>query len=282
MKTVLVIVFAAAANLFLNQGGAAAEESNVFDETDQLITKVQAKLDAGKRTQTDLADELKEFDALLDKHKNEKTDQVAGILQKQAMLYLQVLNNPDKATDLIRRLKREFPTTQPGRDADQILIMISKLADAKTIHATLVKGTELPDFDERDVNRKPLSLASYRGKITLLDFWATWSKPSVAEAPHLLRTYEKYRSDGFEVIGISLDHDELRLSAFTAQHRIPWAQFFDARGWNNALAVKYGVSSIPSNFLLARDGKIIARDLHGQQLENAIANALGSSTSPVR
>lgn len=90
-----------------------------------------------------------------------------------------------------------------------------------------------------------------------------------------MATYGKYHGKGFEIIGVSLDQDQQKLLNFTKQNNMIWPQFFDGQGWNNKLAVKYGIESIPATFLLDGNGKIIGKDLRGEELEQAIARALG-------
>jgi thiol-disulfide isomerase/thioredoxin len=119
-----------------------------------------------------------------------------------------------------------------------------------------------------------LSLANYKGRVVLIDFWATWCGPCVAELPSLLKTYEKHHGNGFEIIGISLDEDQTKLEDFMKQKKMTWQQFFDGQGWQNKLGQKYGVNSIPATYLLDGEGKIIGKDLRGDELEAAVARAL--------
>jgi thiol-disulfide isomerase/thioredoxin len=107
-----------------------------------------------------------------------------------------------------------------------------------------------------------------------VDFWATWCGPCVAELPNVLETYQKYHDKGFDVVGISLDQDENKLKSFILQRKISWHQYFDGKGWENKLAVKYGISSIPATYLLDKDGKIVAKDVRGEELGKAVAKAL--------
>jgi len=253
----------------------AADRTEPASELEALVAKIQAKLTEGNRSAAALTNELKEFDLLLARHQGERTDAVAQILVEEAGFYLKVLEDFDKATQLIERLKREFPQTTPGRNADKLLASIARHAEAKRLLAVFVVGSTLPDFDERDLNRRSISITQYRGKVVLLDFGAMWSKPWVAELPNLRRVYKAHHREGFEIIGVSLDHDQLKLSGFARRYGISWPQFFDGRGWNNKLAVKYGVRSLPANYLLDGEGKIVARNLHGQALEDAVAKTVG-------
>jgi peroxiredoxin len=255
---------------------AATPASGAEAEFKALMPKIQAKIQSGKKTEADMADELKEFDAILEKHKSEKTDAVANVLFMKAMLYSQVFDDMDKATKMIEQLKKDFPDTNPGKNADKTLEGFAKQAEAKKIQKSLAEGTRFPDFDEKDVAGKSFSIANYKGKVVLVDFWATWCGPCVQELPNVLNAYEKYHAKGFEIVGISLDKDESKLTTFTTDRKMPWQQFFDGKMWQNKLAVKYGINSIPATYLLDGEGKIIARNLRGEALDEALAKALAT------
>jgi len=255
-------------------GGTSSRESP-STELQALVAQIQSKLDQGKKTQTDVADDLKGFDALLEKYKGQKSDEVAEILQTEARLYLQVFEDFAKSRQLVLQLKRDFPLTTQGRQAQEILNSITKHEEAERIRGFLVTGNQFPDFAEKDTTRNQLTLSAYRGRVILLEFWATWSKASIADVPDLLALYDKHRSHGFEIIGVSLDDDTLKLSAFTARNKMRWPQFCDAASWKNKLAVKYGVNSVPANYLLDTEGKIIAKNLRGVELKEQVAAALG-------
>jgi peroxiredoxin len=257
-----------------SQRGVAAEPTAAATELKELVAKVNTKLEQNKRTEKDLEPELKEFDALLAKHKDEKTDDTAQILLMEATLFLQVLDNNDKGVELIKQLQRDYPDTRPAQNADKMLASMKKQAEAKKIKAALAEGTKFPDFDVKDTAGKPLSIANYKGKVVLLDFWATWCPPCVRELPDVIKTYEAYHKQGFEVIGISLDKEEPKLANFTKEKNMTWVQYFDGLFWENKLAVKYGINSIPATFLLDGQGTIIGKDLRGEALEQAVAKAL--------
>ncbi len=267
MKTKLIAPILAALLIATALPAPAAESSTVADELKDVITKVQTKLKDGKRTEADLEAELKEFDSILAKHKDEKTDEVAQVLLMKAMLYSQVLNNEAKGDELLEQLKKDFPDSKP-------VAMLKRQEEAKKARASLVEGAAFPPFEVKDTNGKPLSLAAYKGKVVLIDFWATWCGPCIAELPHVLEAYEKHHKDGFEIIGISLDKDQEKLETFTKEKKMPWPQFFDGQGWQNELAQKYGINSIPATYLVDREGKIIGIGLRGKKLETAVAEAL--------
>ena len=256
---------------------AAAPEkaaSPAQKQLQEVVKNIQTKLRDGKKTEADLADELQQFDVLLKEHAGEKTDDVAQILFMKAMLYVQIFDDTDKGSAMLKQLKKDFPDTKQAKQVDTMLASFDKQAASKQIQRGLAVGGKFPDFNEKDVLGQPMSVAKYKGKVVLVDFWATWCGPCVKELPNVLATYQKHHAKGFEIIGISLDQSAQKLNDFTKEHKMTWQQFFDGKGWANKLAGVYGVSSIPATYLLDGTGKIIGKDLRGDELETAVAAAL--------
>lgn len=117
---------------------------------------------------------------------------------------------------------------------------------------------------------KKVDLKNLKGKVVLVDFWATWCGPCVAEMPHVKEVYKKYHERGFEVIGISLDDNETRLKEYLTKNEIPWEQFFDGKGWKNELAVKHGITGVPTAYLLDRNGVIYTKQGRAEELDEAM------------
>lgn len=139
-------------------------------------------------------------------------------------------------------------------------------------------GSPAIAFEAMDVAGKKLAFpGDYAGKIVLLDFWATWCAPCMAEMPNVVAAYEKFNKDGFEILGISLDNSKsiTRLPEVVAKSKMTWRQVADAKGWQAEIGQKYGVMSIPAAYLVdGSTGKILGSKLRGKELEDAIVKAL--------
>ena len=239
-----------------------------------LIGKIKTGLGEGRRTTKELEPELKQFDVLLKKYQDKKTDEVAEILFMHAVLHIEVLEDADTAIKLVKQLKADFPKTTRGQNADNILEALEGQKAKLKAQAALAVGKKWPDFSAKDTDGKPLSVGKFKGKVVLVDFWATWCGPCIAEMPNVIKAYNEHNKNGFEVIGISLDSDKGKLLDYTKKNKMPWPQYFDGLGWKNKLAGKYGIQGIPATFLIGPDGTIIGKNLRGPALESAVTKAL--------
>jgi len=141
------------------------------------------------------------------------------------------------------------------------------LSFAPLLHADVDQSKPL-DLKYTAVDGTKVDLANLRGKVVLVDFWATWCPPCRGEVPNVVAAYQKYHGQGFEVVGVSLDQNKDALLAFTKEHGMVWPQYFDGKGWKNEISSGFGINSIPAMWLVGKDGILITKnareDLAGQ------------------
>jgi peroxiredoxin len=132
-------------------------------------------------------------------------------------------------------------------------------------------GKPAQDFTVTDLEGNEITLSGYRGNVVLLDFWATWCLPCIAEVPNVKRVYSTYKDDGFIVIGISLDDNRAALEAFVRREGIEWPQVFE-QGQAAKVSALYRVNMIPTMFLVDREGILRYTDAYGERLEPYVKN----------
>lgn len=136
-------------------------------------------------------------------------------------------------------------------------------------------GAIAPDFQQETPEGETLKLSDFKGKITLVDFWASWCAPCRRENPNVVNLYQKYKDKGFDILGVSLDRDKARWIQAIEKDGLTWSHVSDLKGWKNSVAGLYGVTSIPHTILLDREGRIIQRNLRGEQLAQKLQEIFG-------
>jgi thiol-disulfide isomerase/thioredoxin len=154
-----------------------------------------------------------------------------------------------------------------------------QLKERRGLLAASAVGQPAPDFTQNQPDGTPFSLLSLKGKLVLIDFWASWCGPCRAENPNVVKVYNKYHDKGFEILGVSLDDSREDWLQAIEDDGLVWKHVSDLAGWRNAVAQQYAVSSIPHTVLVGADGVIVAKNLRGEALEAKVAEVLGAATA---
>jgi len=135
-------------------------------------------------------------------------------------------------------------------------------------------GKKSPSITQLDLNGEPYALSDIKGKYVLIDFWASWCPPCREENPKLVKTYAEFKDKNFEILGVSFDREFDAWAKAVKDDNLTWKHVSDLQGWNNSAGQAYGVKAIPQNILVDPEGKVIARNLHGEDLNNKLRELL--------
>jgi thiol-disulfide isomerase/thioredoxin len=174
--------------------------------------------------------------------------------------------------------------TDPTPEADETLKNLAASKDTKIAGAAnelIAHRQKMAELKKKPVDLKftttdgrLVDLASMRGKVVLVDFWASWCVPCMGEMPNLVATYQKFHTRGFEIFGISLDEDKAKMDDALQKHGMTWAQYFDGNGWKNKISLTYGINSIPASWLIDKKGMLRLTDLRGESLAASVEKLL--------
>ncbi|MGZ3865400.1 MAG: redoxin family protein [Bacteroidia bacterium] len=251
-------------------------DTKVFLEMNDLGKIVQLKADSFQRVFQEILAKSKKDSVTIDSINKsiepkymamiaEHQKKVADVVDRNsaslaALVGIQQLT-PDTYMDLYKKVYKDLSAKFPG---SKYLYNLKKNVDS---YSKLIEGSEAPDFTMATIDGKSVKLSSLRGKIVMIDFWASWCGPCRKENPNVVNVYKKFHEKGFEILGVSVDDKADKWKEAVAKDGLPWIHVSDLQGWNNEAVLMYGVDAIPFTVLLDKEGKILAKGLRGAKLE---------------
>ena len=248
----------------------------------EAVQQLKAEFRTLRAAQQKLAADLKSEDEAVRRAAEQQYDETDRTIARKADAFIRAnMDNPlagklffDFRYDIPEAVQNEIaavstPTFRAVPGIDKILTRLENLK-------TVAVGKQFTDFELKDMKGNPVKLSDYvgKGKVVLVDFWASWCPPCRREMPNLVALYKEYKSKGFEIVGVSLDSKQEAWEKGVKDLHITWPQMSDLAGWQNAGAAKYFVNSIPHTILVDGNGVILAKNLHGDELKEKVAEAL--------
>lgn len=213
---------------------------------------------------------MNELNVIREKIKTQNIDYVKANKDAYISLYLmeqlvfaQAITSEEFKT-YFDALNPDLKTTKKGKELAEKLSKLDKVS----------VGKMAPDFSAPNVDGQMVSLKESLGKVTIIDFWAAWCGPCRRENPNVVALYDKYKDQGLAIIGVSLDKDAEAWKKAIADDKLTWTQVSNLKYWEDPIAKEYNVEGIPAMFILDAQGKIVAKDLRGEELDTKIAELL--------
>lgn len=234
---------------FFRQYSQLSEQANRSGVTDSLMQVYQEL--------------VSNLSMAAEKFATDRKDQVIAPFMWATIL--QVVDNPFLVEKSYDGFTDEVKNSFYGR------FLADRIADSKIGRV----GTPALEFTQTDPSGKPVSLSSFRGKYVLIDFWASWCGPCRQENPNVVLAHDRFKEKNFTVLGVSLDNNKEKWVKAIQDDKLNWTQVSDLNHWQNAVAQKYKIQSIPQNLLIDPKGVIIAKNLRGEELQEKLCEILG-------
>ncbi|MFD2244802.1 TlpA disulfide reductase family protein [Pontibacter ruber] len=251
-----------------------SEDSELFQQLNKLVTESRQKeQELGQKFNQAMSEgKTQEAEAIRQEYMN---------MQKDLKKFL--AQHPESVVSAFGTLNLINPQTDFAFADSMANLYAAKLPNSKYTTAlnerlkgfrTTAVGAVAPDISLPTPDGGSVALSSLRGKYVLIDFWASWCGPCRKENPNVVRMYNEYKDKGFEIFGVSLDQSKEKWVKAIADDKLTWPHVSDLKGWESAAAQLYGVDAIPQTILLDKEGKIIAKNLRGAELEAKLASLL--------
>ena len=258
-----------------------SDETVKMNELVKLLSKLSSKQDSAKQLLEEFPEKEVEINQSMKiEFTNYQTNIQSFVSQNPnsaALLPVLSLVNMENETETYGNILTQLATGFPESGTiKEIQKQFNALKAKKEKENVLGVGKEAPDFTETKIEGGTMSLSDLRGKVVLLDFWASWCGPCRRENPNVVKLYNEYKEDGFTVMSVSLDKEKAKWAAAIKKDNLSWPNHVsDLKGWSSAAAKKYNVRGIPFTVLIDKEGNIIKSNLRGEELENTLKEIFG-------
>jgi peroxiredoxin len=238
-----------------------------IDDTETMISAEKDKFRSATIQGAKAQRQSKILDSIISNSKNEKADYIKFIQANPASIVSANILSIYSSTwnkDTVQMLYKQLDPTAKNT------IYGKQIGDFLSLNRDIKIGSSYADFEQKNLSGQSVRLSDYKGKVVLLEFWGSWCLPCRQGHPELIKTYNTYKDKGFDILGVAAETDKQIFKKAIQEDGLPWQNVSDLKGDKNKAALIYGVSYYPANFLIDRNGIIIAKDVKGDKLKEKL------------